>query len=371
MDCFLLTLGTHGDVELFRLLGRALARRGHRVTVGASPFYRQQIEQAEIGFLPIGSGTKSELAELFRSLAPLADRRARVKAYAERWARPQLAHSLPAVKAQLARTDYFINNLRTVWRTENRVIPGAAITYDPVGNVENLRKYAAQLAGFETTILEIVALPKALVDPDDEWGPQFHFTGFWRDDAPDPWTPSPALAEFMAAGPPPVAITMGSMMTFDPVTFAGTVQEALRLAGLRGVLIGGWSGEEREESGDENCFRAANIPYEWLFPRASLVVHHGGAGTVAAMLRAGRASLLLPQIPSQEYFARLLARAGVLADVLDVQNWTPAALASAMRRGTDEKSLQEAAQGWQKQVIAEHGLQRAVESIEAHAERAE
>jgi sterol 3beta-glucosyltransferase len=171
----------------------------------------------------------------------------------------------------------------------------------------------------------------------------------------------------MAAESPPVAITMGSMVTFDPVAFAGTVREALKLAGLRGVLIGGWSEEASEESCDEHCFRAANIPYEWLFPRSSLVVHHGGAGTVAATLRAGRPSILLPQIPSQGYFAQLLARAGVLAEELDVQNWTSAALAIAMRRATEEISLHEAAVRWQKAVIAEHGLTRAVELIEAHS----
>lgn len=366
MRCFLLTLGTHGDVELFRLLGRELARRGHEVTVGASPFYRERIERTRLEFLPIGRGSQGDLLALFRSLATEPNQRARVRAYAERWVRPQLAHSLPEVKAQLAHTDYFINNLRSVWREGTRVIPGAAVTYDPVGNAENLRKYAAQLAGYERAVLEIVAMPKALVDPDDAWGERFHFTGFWRDPEPSPWRPPDELLEFVAAGAPPVAITMGSMLSFDPVAFVSTIRDALAIADERGVLVAAWSSDLVAAGASDRLYVVGEAPYDSLFPRCRLVVHHGGAGTVAAALRAGRPSILLPQIASQGYFAAILHRAGVLVDEFDVRTWTPELLAAALVRGRDEESFTRAAENWLPALADEDGLARAVSLMEAH-----
>jgi len=367
MRCLLLTLGTHGDFEQFRLLGRELVGRGHEVTITASSFYRERAEATRLGFLPIGTGTQQELQALFRSLAGVADQRARVRTYAERWARPQLAQSMHEVRGALARTDYFINNLRSVWRIKERIIPGAAITYDPVGDVENLRKYAAQLAGYERAILEVVALPKALVDADGQWGPRFHFTGFWPDEEARERRPSAELQGFVEEGPPPVAVTMGSMATFDPVAFKGTVGAALRLAGRRGVLIGGWSDVYAAPTASPELFLAAEAPYEWLFPRCALVVHHGGAGTVAATLRAGRPSIVLPQISSQQHFATLLRRHGVLVDAFDLHDWTAEALAQAIARGYSETSYMSAAQGWRERLANDQGLSRAAELIEAHA----
>ncbi|MDZ4784060.1 MAG: glycosyltransferase [Planctomycetia bacterium] len=365
MNCLLLTLGTHGDGELFRLLGRALSRSGHRVTLAASPFYRDRMEATGLDFLPIGNGTQYELGMLFRSLASEPDFRVRVRAYAERWVRPQLAHSLDALKAQLARTDYFINNLRSVWRSEGRIIPGASVTYDPVGDIAAIRKYAAQLAGYESAILELVALPKELVDPDDAWGDRFHFTGFWRDDEPPAWQPPQALIDFIASGPPPVAITMGSMLSFDPAAFVATLRDGLNATGQRGILIGGWSKATAELPENELMFAHA-IPYDWLFPRCSLVIHHGGAGTVAAALRAGRPSILLPQIASQEYFAQLLARQGLLAGRMNVMTWRPEELAHTLRHAREDVALTRKAQRWSQRLGGEDSLGRAVALIESH-----
>ncbi len=368
MDCFLLTLGTHGDVEIFRWLGMALAQRGHRITLGASPFYRQPIEAAGLRFLPVGSGTRDELARLFRSMASVTEPRARVRIYAEKWARPQLQQSMTEVRSELARTDYFVNNLRMVWKAGDRVVRGAAVTYDPVGDAANLRKYAAHLAGFEDAILELVALPKALVDPDEHWGPRFQFTGFWEDPEPRNESPSTELREFIAAGPAPVAITMGSMLSFDPDAFLATVTAALRQAEARGVIIGGWS-ENREITTSDSVLHVERAPYGWLFPRCGVVMHHGGSGTVAATLGAGKPSIVLPLIPSQKYFAEILARHGVLVEAFEISNWNATELAVAMRAGMDTASYRERAAEWSARTSVFDGLSRAVESIEQHADR--
>jgi sterol 3beta-glucosyltransferase len=71
--------------------------------------------------------------------------------------------------------------------------------------------------------------------------------------------------------------------------------KGLYLAETRGLLLGGWAGLTREsldrstsegqklyEWAQVNVFEIDACPHEWLFPQCAAVVHHGGAGTLAA-----------------------------------------------------------------------------------------
>jgi sterol 3beta-glucosyltransferase len=108
------------------------------------------------------------------------------------------------------------------------------------------------------------------------------------------------------------------------------------------------------------------VPYDWLFPRAACVIHHGGCGTLSAVLRAGQPSILLPQIPPQELFGGMLERAGLAAGTLDVDALGPAALAGAIRRAVTDEGVRENCRAWQPLFAAERGVQLAADLIEAH-----
>ena len=362
----MLTLGTRGDVEIFVLLARALIARGHQVVIGTSPFFRPRLDEAGVGSVPVGSGTQDELVRILRSLAAVTDRRERVRRYSRQWLRPQFAAGLPAIKAAVATADYFVNNLKFVLRRHDAIVPGASVTYDPPGKVEDLGRYATQWPESREVILELVGMSKVLVDPEDRWGPQYHFTGFWTDDAAPAWTPPPDLESFVASGPPPVVVTMGSMVMFDAERFGRTVVEALRRSEQRGVVVGSWSGIGHVEAPADQIRCVAEVPYSWLFPRAACVVHHGGCGTVALTVRAGRPSILLPQITSQEHFARLLDRAGLAAGVFDPDALSPDALARAIREVVGDERWAAAARRWQTTLAAEGGVTAAADLIESH-----
>ena len=47
------------------------------------------------------------------------------------------------------------------------------------------------------------------------------------------------------------------------------------------------------------------VNYATIFPTCRAVVHHGGAGTLAACLRAGVPQLILWTLPDQPFFSRL------------------------------------------------------------------
>ena len=75
-------------------------------------------------------------------------------------------------------TDYFVSNLKMTLDRNGRTIPGAFVTYDPPASVADLARYGAARHGGR--IAELVAMPRALMDPGGAWGTSFVFTGFWR-----------------------------------------------------------------------------------------------------------------------------------------------------------------------------------------------
>jgi UDP:flavonoid glycosyltransferase YjiC (YdhE family) len=364
MRVFLLTLGTRGDFELFCTLGRELKRRAHHVVIGTSAFYAQAVRDAGLDWVAIGSGTQDELVAVLHSLRD-EDRSKRPRALAQRWLLPQLRSAGAQISDARNATDYFISNLKLALQRGGETLPGAFVSYDPPDAVEHLDRYGSrQHAG---RVLELVAMNRALVDPDQSWGDDFHFTGFWT---PPDWERAalPALARFIDAGTSPAVMTMGSMATFDAQRLAQTFGKALRLARLRGVLVCGWSGLTPAQDGDD-LLVIDEADYEWLFPRAGCVVHHGGVGTVAAVLRAGVPSILLPQIRSQEAFGHMLVRERIATGVLETDSLDPAALAQAMGQALNDAAVRGSAQRWRALVREDAGVGAAADLIEDHWRR--
>ncbi|MBZ0276030.1 MAG: glycosyltransferase, partial [Anaerolineae bacterium] len=141
-----------------------------------------------------------------------------------------------------------------------------------------------------------------------EWGTDIHTAGYWFLDDRDGWQPSPELSDFLAAGSPPVYFGFGSMTNRDPAQLTSILLEALRQSGQRGLLLTGWGGISQRDLPD-NVLMIDSAPHSWLFPRMAAVVHHGGAGTTAAGLRAGVPSLIIPHFGDQMFWG---ARVGVL-----------------------------------------------------------
>ncbi|MGH8088726.1 MAG: glycosyltransferase, partial [Stenotrophomonas sp.] len=57
-------------------------------------------------------------------------------------------------------------------------------------------------------------------------------------------------------------------------------------------------------------------PHEALFPRCSIVIHHGGSGTTHSACRAGVPSLVMPFAADQFFWAARLQEMGVAAEPL-------------------------------------------------------
>ncbi|QTZ92411.1 glycosyltransferase [Streptomyces auratus] len=142
-----------------------------------------------------------------------------------------------------------------------------------------------------------------------DWPARLEVVGnWWPWHAPDARLP-PVVENFLAAGPPPVFLGFGSMAGGDGERLGALAADALRRAGLRGILQSGWAGLTAPEHPD--LLTVGALPHALLFPRMSAVVHHCGAGTAAAGLRAGAPTVPVPVTADQPFWAARLAALGV------------------------------------------------------------
>jgi hypothetical protein len=152
--------------------------------------------------------------------------------------------------------------------------------------------------------------------------------------SPDPaaeYTPSAELLHFLHAGPAPVYIGFGSIVVDDPDSLRSTVFEAIRLAGVRAIVAHGWCGLGASSAIPQDVFVIEHCPHEWLFKNVAIVVHHGGCGTTAAGLRAGKSTVTVPFFGDQFFWAKRVEMAGAGPKAVPYRELTAAKLASAIR----------------------------------------
>lgn len=164
-----------------------------------------------------------------------------------------------------------------------------------------------------------------------DWPAQARMTGYWTLEQPGEYNPPPALAAFLEQGPPPVYVGFGSMTGRDPAGLTTTVLAALARTGRRAVIQGGWGNLDPAQL-PAHCLAVDDVPHDWLFPRVSAVVHHGGMGTCAAGLRAGVPGVIVPFFADQPFWGSRLARLGVAPPPIPRSRLTVQGLAAALER---------------------------------------
>lgn len=204
--------------------------------------------------------------------------------------------------------------------------------------------------------------PAVLPQP-KEWGPRYRVTGYWFVDEPPGWQPPTDLLAFLEAGSPPVYIGFGSMRDRDPRETGRIALEALDRTGQRGVLSAGWGGL-KPGALPATVHAIGSLPHSWLFPRMAAVVHHGGAGTTAAGLRAGVPSIVVPFMGDQHFWGKRVAELGVGPAPLPRKKLTAEALALAISKSLPDSAMRRRAASLGESIRDEDGVGEAVTAID-------
>jgi sterol 3beta-glucosyltransferase len=247
----------------------------------------------------------------------------------------------------------FVND--TIWRAFRRATNAARV--DVCGLAPRRRNWTDHPILYGVSR---VLLPRPADWPEHalvcgQWAAPFEGNGDWVPPAP--------LAAFLEAGEPPIYVGFGSMAGFDNERLMRALTEAI--GGRRALFYPGWSGIERSAL-PPNFHVVGNTPHEWLFPRVSLVVHHGGAGTTHSATRSGKPSVVVPFTGDQFFWADRLGRVGVAAAAVDGNAPSATAFARAIEFG-----LQSATRARAEELAAamrdEDGLRAAVAALERWA----
>ncbi len=422
----LLALGSRGDVQPFVALALGLRARGHSVVIAAAADYRNVVEERGIPFAPLvgriadlmdrpavanaidggplasvrlGLRLRAQIAPLMNALFAdtlhaaqncdvlVASTLGLHVAYsvAEKLNGVPVvpAHFHPVAPSRFYRNMFFSsgpNNafynrlthflgvngfwhlLRPLLNTARRRVLDLP-PQSPLGLEKWLRET-------QQTGRELYGYSAVLAPPPHDWNPDRHVvTGFWQSPLPQDFEQIPdALQAFLDAGEPPVYIGFGSILAGrDPDAVTRVFVGALEDAGMRGVLYRGW-GDVGNIALPPTVFATDSVPHASLFPRCRAVVHHGGAGTMAAALRAGVPAIVVSAFGDQHFWARRLHEMGASPAPLPRSWLTRRALADAIRKAVSDADLRRHTQELGAVLQTENGVQNAIDRLEMWTE---
>ncbi|MFD5840488.1 glycosyltransferase [Streptomyces chartreusis] len=193
----------------------------------------------------------------------------------------------------------------------------------------------------------------ALVPRPSDWREGLDVVGnWWPYLAPDRRLPAD-VEEFLATGARPVFVGFGSMAAGHGERLSEIAVEALRSAGLRGIVQAGSAGLAVDA---DDVLTIGDLPHALLFPRVAAVVHHAGAGTTAAALRAGAPSVPVPVTADQPFWAARLASIGAGTDPIPFASLTARRLADALGRVVRQQAYARAASVAARHMATEDGV---------------
>jgi len=373
----ILTIGTRGDVQPYIALGLGLKAAGHEATISTLDEFEPLVNQYDLlhdnlrgDFL---KAAQLEVREKGSNPEVLIYNPAAIGGFhvAEKLEIPTFA-AFPA--PLYSPTREFPNpflpfrNLGPFNKLSHRLFSkmGPAMYRGPINqfrkNVLNLPPAKGEGMLHGKPVTKLYAYSEAVVPSPTDWDESSIVTGYWFLDTPVEWQPDPALVNFLEEGSPPVYIGFGSMFMNGGKQKTEIALQALGLAGQRGILATGWGGLSADNI-SKDIFVLDAVPHDWLFPKIAAIVHHGGAGTTGAAIRAGKPQVICPFVGDQVFWGRRVADLGISSSPIPQAKLTAKNLADAIQYAVSDNNIQQHALSLGETILAENGIERAVNHI--------
>lgn len=370
MRILVAAMGSRGDVQPMLALGMALRARGHEVLVSAPPDFEAWAAELRLPFLASGRNVQEVLTEHSSAMGanPLrileairkiiaaevpgsfertlaAARGCDAIVYAGQFAGSSVGEKLgipcasvvysptmlrsshhPPFVAHQQGLPRWMNNL--LWSASDVIIN--RMLRDAI-NTARRKLDLAPVKSVQRHVFEgwpvLLACDPVVAPPPPDWDAlDVTTTGPWFYDDPSPLDAE--VEAFLGAGPLPVYVGFGSMVTDEAARITRAILEGA--GGRRLLLSKGWAGIGGGSLPASVKVVHGPMPHAKLFPRVAAVVHHGGSGTTAQALRAGAPQVLVPHIMDQFYYAYRLRSLGIAPASIPVRKLTAARLRAAL-----------------------------------------
>jgi UDP:flavonoid glycosyltransferase YjiC (YdhE family) len=425
LNIVLLIVGSRGDVQPFLAMGNGLQRYGHRVRIATHAVFKDFVQAAGLEFYPIGGDPAQLMAYMVKNpgLIPnmkslregeIGTKRRMVQEMMQGcWSaciEPDPDSGIPFVaNAIIANPPTFahihcaqalsvplhmvftmpwsptkafphplanVRNTTTDEKLANYLSFSLvnALTWQGLGDVIN--DFRTKILGLEEVPLtegpflaETLKIPytycwsPALIPKPRDWRDHLDVTGFIFRSLPS-YEPPPELDSFLKSGPAPLYVGFGSIVVEKPHVLLNTILAAVGKSGVRCIISKGWSSLTTDEIPKDVMF-VGECPHEWLFHHTFAVVHHGGAGTTAAGLNAGKPTIVVPFFGDQPFWGDMVAKSGAGPSPIPHSQLTAENLATAIEF-CKTSEVSQAAQAVADKMQAENGVERAVDSFHKH-----
>ncbi|MET3988090.1 glycosyltransferase [Streptomyces sp. PvR034] len=406
MQVTLVVTGSRGDVQPFIALGTTLMSRGHSVVLATHGDFEKLVRESGLDFAELPGSPKDFLAhpaltEALQQGASLFTAARKVPRQTQEHIRLLASRIEEACKG----ADLVVNSvLSRILFEDNGTSPWASLTWwplNPTGQWPAMivpqprfgRRYnrlTHRMAGLLDWIsirgyrkeADLPALPfgapyrelgrdvpllcpvtrEMFTEPSD-WPALSRFTGYWFWDRD--WSPSPELVDFVESGDAPVSLSFGSIWpVHQPEKTLEKVLGVVRSHGRRLVLVGGGPDDVPDD-----VFRVDDVHYPWLFPRSSVVIHHGGCNTTGEALRSGTPQVVVPTFADSPFWAAQVHRMGVSPAPIPFSKFTAERLDEALGKALTDQGMARRAASVGEAVRAEKGTEAAVDILEDWVER--
>jgi UDP:flavonoid glycosyltransferase YjiC (YdhE family) len=215
--------------------------------------------------------------------------------------------------------------------------------------------------------LNLVIVSPTICHTPKDWGSKHDVCGFLNPPEDHSIEELPKdLEEFIAAGEPPVYFTFGSMMLHDLNYIKEALDiwiETVRKVGVRAIFQLPYDDLSVFKT-DDKIFKVKRAPYKKIFPKCSLIIHHGGAGTTQSSIRAGRPSVVVAHMADQFFWGAELERLGVAGRTHTRKGLTPHKLAKSIKQVLASPEMSKRAKEIGAIMSKENGTDAAVRLIE-------
>ncbi|XP_020550282.1 sterol 3-beta-glucosyltransferase UGT80A2-like isoform X3 [Sesamum indicum] len=416
----MLIVGTRGDVQPFVAIGKRLQDYGHRVRLATHSNFKEFVLTSGLEFYPLGGDPKvlagymvknkgflpsgpseipvqrNQMKEIIYSLLPACkepdiDSGIPFKADAIIANPPAYGHTHVAEALKIpihifftmpwTPTSEFPHPLSRVKQSA-----GYRLSYQIVDSliwlgirdmINDVRKkklklrpvtYLSGSQGSESDIPHGYIWSPHLVPKPQDWGPKVDVVGFCFLDLATNYEPPESLLNWLKAGPKPIYIGFGSLPVQEPEKMTQIIVEALEITKQRGIINKGWGGLGELAEEKDFVYLLDNCPHDWLFLQCAAVVHHGGAGTTAAGLKAACPTTIIPFFGDQPFWGDRVHARGVGPPPIPVDEFSLQKLVDAIKFMLDPK-VKERAVELAKAMENEDGVTGAVKAFLKHLPR--